>query len=177
MAGRPAQTDYAPYYETYVKLVPDGEVGEALARQLDESLAVYRSVSEEQSRFRYAPDKWTLKQALGHVCDAERVFAYRALAFSRGEPAPLPSFDQDIYVAGADFDARTWASLIEELKAVRAASVSLFKNLTEAAQDRRGIASNNEVTPRALGFISLGHERHHLAILKTRYLGAPDYPA
>jgi hypothetical protein len=176
MAGRPATTDYAPYFETYVKLVPDGDVGEALARQIDESLPFYRGISEEQSRFRYAPGKWTIKQSLGHVCDAERVFTYRALAFARGEPAPLPSFDQDIYVAGADFDSRTWTSLIEELKAVRAASVSLFKSLPDAVQDRRGVASGKEVTTRALGFITLGHERHHLEILKTRYLADSEYP-
>src|ERR1044071_5623467 len=93
MSGRPAATDYAAYYEKYVRLVPEGDIAETLARQIDESLAVYRAISEEQSRFRYEPAKWSIKQVLGHINDAERVFAYRAVAFARGERQPLPGFD------------------------------------------------------------------------------------
>jgi uncharacterized damage-inducible protein DinB len=176
MSRRPAPTDYGAYYETYIRLVPDGDVAETLARQIDESLASYRAISDEQSRFRYAPDKWTIKQVLGHVSDAERVFAYRAMAIARGETTPLPSFDQDVYMAGADFDDRTWSSLVDELKTVREASISLFRSLGETVQDRRGIASEKEITPRALGFIIAGHERHHLSVLKAQYLAASGYP-
>jgi hypothetical protein len=177
LTGRPATSEYAPYYDTYVRLVPDGDIGVILAQQIDESLAVYRSVSEEQARFRYAPDKWSIKQALGHVCDAERVFSYRALAFARADPNPLPSFEQDQWIPYADSDQRTWASLIDELKAVRSATVALFRSLNDAALLREGTASGKAVSVRALGFIAAGHERHHLAILQTRYLAASDYPA
>jgi hypothetical protein len=175
MTGRPEPTEYAAYYEKYISLVPEGDLGEMLARQIDESLTVYRGVSEEQSRFRYEPGKWSIKQALGHVADTERVFAYRAFAFARGEKATLASFEQDEYAALADSDARTWTSLIEELKSVRAGSVSLFRSLSDEALMRQGIASNNPVTVRALGFMIAGHERYHLSILKERYLAAPAY--
>jgi hypothetical protein len=177
MSGRPGTTEYAPYYDKYVELVPDGDIAETLARQIDESLTTYRAVTEEQSRFRYAPDKWTLKQVLGHICDTERVFAFRALAFARGEAQPIPGFEQDAYVAHADSDARTWASLIEELKAVRGATVTLFRSLSEQALERQGVASNNPVSVRALGFMIAGHERHHLSILKSKYLASPEYAA
>lgn len=170
MPRRPDPTEYAPYYETYVRLVQEeGDLGELLARQLDETLAIYRSVSEERSAFRYAPGKWSVKQVLGHVIDAERVFQFRALAFARGERQPLPGFEQDDYVKAAGFDGRSWKSLLEELKAVRASSVLLFKSLDEAALEREGVASSNPVSVRALGYIIAGHERHHLAQLKERY--------
>jgi uncharacterized damage-inducible protein DinB len=177
MSGRPGTNEYAAYYETYVGLVPDGDIAETLARQIDESLATYRSISEEQARFRYAADKWSIKQLLGHICDAERVFAYRAIAFARGEAQPLPGFEQDGYVAAAESDTRTWRSLIDELKTVRAATVSLFRSLSDHALERRGNASGKDVSVRALGFIIAGHERHHLSVLKAKYLASPDYPA
>ena len=177
MIGRPASNEYADYFERYVSLVPEGDIAETLARQIDESLATYRSISEEQARFRYGADKWTIKQSLGHVCDAERVFSYRATAFARGDANPLPGFEQDQWIPYADSDSRTWRSLIDELKAVRASTVALFRSLSDEALARRGVASGKEVSVLALGFIAAGHERHHLAILKTKYLAAPDYPA
>lgn len=176
MTGRPGQHEYAPFYETYVRLVPEGDIAETLARQIDESLASYRGISEEQSRFRYDPGKWTIKQLLGHVSDAERVFSYRAMVFARGEHQPLPGFDQDVYVKAADSDARGWGTLIDELKTVRAATVSLFRSLSDVALERRGNASQKEVSVLALGFIIAGHERHHLSVLKTKYLAAVEYP-
>jgi uncharacterized damage-inducible protein DinB len=177
MTGRPGTNEYADYYERYVRLVPDGDIAETLARQIDESLATYRDVSEEQAKFRYGRDKWTIKQALGHVSDAERVFCYRATAFARGDRNPLPSFEQDEWIPYADSDSRSWRSLIEELKAVRASTVALFRSLSDEALARRGVASGKEVSVLALGFIVAGHERHHLSVLKTKYLTAPDYPA
>ncbi len=176
MTGRPGTHEYADYYEKYVSLVPEGEIAETLARQIDESLATYRGISEEQARFRYGADKWTIKQALGHVGDAERVFSYRATAFARGDRQALPGFDQDEWIPYADSDNRTWRSLIEELKAVRASTVALFRSLSDEALARRGVASGREVSVLALGFIAAGHERHHLSVLKTKYLAAPDYP-
>jgi hypothetical protein len=170
MPRRPDPTEYAPYYETYIRLVQDeGDLAELLARQLDETLAVYRDITAERAAFRYAPGKWSMKQVIGHVVDAERVFQYRAFSIARGERQSLPGFDQDPYVEAGAFDARGWQSLLEELKAVRAASVTLFRHLGEAAIDRQGIANSTPITVRALGYIIAGHERHHLAQLKERY--------
>jgi hypothetical protein len=160
-----------------VRLVPDGDVAETLARQFDDSLRVYRGISSEQSRFQYEPGKWTIRQVLGHISDAERVFQYRAVAFARGETQPLPGFDQDVWMKGVDFDGRGWDSLIEEFSHVRASTIALFRGLEEATLDRRGIASDNPVSVRALGFIAAGHERHHLDILQNRYFASRSYPA
>jgi hypothetical protein len=170
MPRRPDPTEYAPYFERYVHLVTEEEaIGELLARQLDETLAVYRTVTEERAGWRYAPGKWTIKEVLGHVADTERVFQYRAFAIARGEQQSLPGFDQDPYVVAANFTARSWTSLIEELKAVRGSSVVLFRHLDETAIDRLGVANDTPVTVRALGYMIAGHERHHLAQLKERY--------
>jgi len=176
MTGRPGTNEYADYYEKYVSLVPDGDIAETLARQLDESLATYRSIAEEQAKFRYAAGKWTIKQMLGHVCDAERVFSYRATAFARADKNALPGFEQDEWIPYADSDARTWTSLLEELKAIRGSTVALFRSLSDQALTRRGVASGREVSVLALGFIIGGHERHHLTVLKTKYLASPEYP-
>jgi uncharacterized damage-inducible protein DinB len=176
MTRRPSPSDYASFYETYVRLVPDGDIADLLARQIEETLPVYRRVSEEQSRFRYEPGKWSIRQVLAHVCDAERVFAYRALAFARGETQPLPGFDQNVWMGAAGADEREWSGLLEDLSTIRAATLSLFRRLDDAALARRGIASGNPVSVQALGFIIAGHERHHLGVLEQRYLAAAGYP-
>jgi DinB superfamily len=176
MSKSPDASEYAPYYAKYVALVPEGDIAETLARQIDETLVVYRDISDDQAKFRYEPGKWSVKAMLGHVSDSERVFQYRALSIARGERQSLPGFDQDDYAREAGSDERPWSGLVEELKAVRAASVALFRSLADEALDRRGIANNVEVSVRALGYIIAGHERHHLNILRERYLGASAYP-
>lgn len=176
MTGRPGTNEYADYYEKYVSLVPDGDIAETLARQIDESLTTYRSISEDQAKFRYGPEKWSIKQSLGHVCDAERVFGYRATAFARGDRNALPGFEQDEWIPFAESDKRSWKSLVEELKAIRGSTVALFRSLSDEALARRGVASGKDVSVLALGFIAAGHERHHLTVLKTKYLAAPDFP-
>jgi len=170
MGRRPSASEYAAYYDTYVRLVDEEcDIAEMLARQIDETLAFYRAVTEEQSRTRYAPGKWSAKQVMGHMSDTERVFQYRAAAFARGDQNRLPGFEQDEWMAMAAFEDRSWSSLIDELKAVRGSSVALFRHIPEDGLDRRGTASDNPVTVRALGYMIAGHERHHLAILKERY--------
>jgi uncharacterized damage-inducible protein DinB len=128
--------------------------------------------SERDGNFRYAPDKWTVKEVLGHVIDAERIFTYRALRIARGDETPLPSFEQDDYVKNGGFSARTLADLGEEFDAVRGASISLFRSFDEAAWGRRGTASQKQVTVRALGFITAGHQIHHRMILEENYFPA-----
>jgi hypothetical protein len=171
MARRPAPSEYAGWFERYIRLVEDvDDVGETMARQLDETMAWYRGLSEAQAESRYAPDKWTIKEVLGHMADTERVMQYRALGVGRGDAASFPSFEQDDYAATSGHGARTWRSLLDEFKAVRQSSIHLFRHFDEASLDRLGSVNRNPTTARALGYVILGHERHHLAILKEKYL-------
>jgi len=167
---RPDKSEYPTYAEGYVSRVPDGDVVGILGRQLDDTLALIKSIPEARGEFRYAEGKWSIKEVIGHVIDSERVFAYRALRFARGDATPLAGFEQDDYVRGAKFDKRSLGDLASEYEHVRRATISLFANLDEAAWNRRGTANNNESSVRALAFIIAGHERHHVEILQTRYL-------
>ena len=165
----PATAEYADYYHRYVSLVPEGDVVEHLVRQGDATHALLVGIGEERARFRYAPGKWSIKQLVGHISDGERLFGYRALAFARNDPGALPSMEQDDWMAAADFDARGFASLVEDYRRVRAATVSLFQGFTPEVGLRTGIASGNRFTVRALMWIVAGHELHHLAVLRERY--------
>jgi uncharacterized damage-inducible protein DinB len=168
-AARPEATEYAPYYEKYVSLVT-GDVVETLERQGAETAALLRGLDEARGASRYEPGKWSVKELIGHLCDAERIFAYRVLRFARGDSAPIEGFDQDPYVAAGNFDARTLRSLATEFEHIRASTVALLRGLDEAAWSRRGTASDNEVTVRALAHIIAGHEAHHVRVLRERYL-------
>jgi uncharacterized damage-inducible protein DinB len=168
--ARPENTEYALYYDRYVSLVPDGDIVATLSNQLEETLALVHSIPEARGTHRYGEGKWSIKELLGHVIDSERVFSYRALRFGRGDSTPLLGFEQDVFVQGAAFDKRTLDDLAYEYEHVRRATISLFANLEEGAWSRRGVASGNEVSVRGLAFIVAGHERHHLDILRTRYL-------
>ena len=168
--SRPQPTEAAPYYSGYINLVSDDNVVAALEKQLTETYDYLNGISEEQSLFRYAPDKWTVKQVLGHVNDTERVFLYRALWFARGFPESLPSFDQNVAVGGSESNEVPWRELVEEFRNVRLATLSFFKNLPESAWSRTGIASDNPFTVRALAYIIAGHTTHHEAVIRERYL-------
>ena len=168
--ARPEPHEYASYYEQYVSLVPDADLVTTLERQGAETLALLRGLSEGQGEHRYEPGKWSVKQLVGHVNDGERLFSYRALHIARGDRAPLPGMDQDEWMAGVNFDARTLASLADEFEVVRAATLQLLRHLSPEAWGRRGTASDNEVTVRALAYIIAGHEAHHLRVLRERYL-------
>jgi uncharacterized damage-inducible protein DinB len=168
--AKPESNEYASYYEKYVSLVPDANVVETLERQIEDTLALLRAVPEERGGHAYEAGKWSIKQVVGHIIDAERIFAYRALAIARGEKQPLPGMDQEEYMAGVDFDARTLADLLDEFAHLRSANVHMLRGLDADAWARRGVASNNEVTVRALTYIIAGHEAHHVRILRERYL-------
>jgi uncharacterized damage-inducible protein DinB len=167
---KPDDSEYAPYYGTYINLVPAGDVRDHLRMQGHETIALLAGLSDSRADKPYAPGKWTLKQVISHMTDAERVFSYRMLSFGRGDPAPLPSFDQEQWVPTADANARSVASLVLEFAAVRSATVQLASSLTEAAFVRRGVASGNAVSVRAIAFICAGHELHHRTIIRERYL-------
>ena len=170
VTSRPAPTEHAPYYGKYIALVTENDAIAALQSQLADALPLLRGVPESKGDHRYAPGKWTIKEVLGHLIDAERVFAYRALRFARHDETPLPGFDENIYVPAGNFGARSLAELIEEFEVVRKASLLLFRPLDAAAWNRAGVASDNLMSVRALAFVIAGHGRHHVELLKTRYL-------
>lgn len=170
MIGRPQPNEAAPYYTRYTDLVTSDDIVAVLASQLEETVTFLRGISEENSRHRYAPDKWSMRELLSHVNDTERLFLFRALWFARGFQDPLPSFDQNICVEGAEADNVSWASHVDEFRAIRTATIAFFRHLPAEAWLRRGIASDNPFTVRALAYIAAGHVTHHTAILRGRYL-------
>jgi hypothetical protein len=168
--ARPGEEEYAPFYAGYVKRVPEGDLRGALRAQLGTTLALLRGIPESRGDYRYAPDKWTIKEVIGHVIDTERIMAYRALRIARGDATPLAGYEQDDYVPNGNFGQRTIANLAEELEVVRRSTIILFQHLDETALTRRGTASGSAVTPRALAYIIAGHELHHVDGLRTKYL-------
>lgn len=168
----PDRSEAADFYFTYIDKVPAGDVRRILADQAGEVLTLLRDISDDRSLYRYAPGKWSIRQLVSHVNDAERVFSFRALWFARGLEAPLAGFDQDAVIRLAAADERAWDSHLDEFAAIRAATVALFDGLPDGAWDRRGIASDNPVTVRALAYICAGHVAHHLGVLRAQYLTA-----
>ncbi len=170
--GRPQPGEYAAYFERYVALVPEGggDVLEIMRRQPEETAALVAGLSDRDAGYRYAEGKWSVKQVLGHLVDAERIFLYRAVCFARGEPRELPGWDENEYVARARFDGRRLADLVAELKAARADSVLFFGGLDAEELQRRGVANQRDYSVRSLAYIIVGHERHHAKILAERYL-------
>jgi len=169
---RPGSDEYRDFYAGYVARVPPGDIVERLRTQLDGTLELVTGLPPAGADYAYAPGKWTVKQVIGHLADAERVLSMRAVCFARGEAAPLPPFDEDAYVVAAGFERRSLQSLADELRAVRAATVALFDGLRPEAWTHRGTASGHPISVRALGWIIAGHELHHRAILEERYLPA-----
>ena len=168
--ARPRSDEYNPYYSKYISMVPDDDltIEKQLAVQHHETTDILRK-AKAKGDYAYEAGKWTVKEVIGHIADSERVFAYRALRFARGDSTELPGFDQDVFMAGSNFKTRTMDDLLEELWSVRAATLSLAKSLPESVMSRQGKASGNPVTVRALLYIIAGHELHHLAVLKERY--------
>ena len=170
MTGRPERDEAAAYYFAYIDRVPEGDIRTTLDRQAIEVAAALQSITERQSLHRYAPDKWTLRELLNHINDTERLFVSRAFWFARGFDTPLPSFDQNVAVAAANANDRPWASHVEEFRSIRAATLTFFKNLPVDGWLRRGIASDNPFTVRALAYLAAGHVAHHMTIVREKYL-------
>ncbi len=166
----PAPGEYDDYYEKYIAQVGTGDFIELLAHEADETLAMLRAIPDNAADYAYAEGKWTIKEVIGHVCDAERIFAYRLLRIARGDTTPLASFNENEYAPAGRFGERTLASLNEEFAAVRAATIALVAGLPSDAWLRMGTASGRPVSPRALAYIIAGHELHHREVLMSRYL-------
>jgi hypothetical protein len=170
--GRPDTTEYLSYYGNYISMVPDGDILAVLESQMEDTAGFLGTIPESQASFRYAPDKWSIKEVVGHLIDGERVFAYRALRFARNDKTPLPGFEQDDYVRNGAFDNCRLSDLAAELKSVRQATLFLFNHLDRHAWTRRGVANDDEVSVRALAYIIAGHELHHREVLRTKYLSS-----
>jgi DinB superfamily len=170
MIGRPAPGDIDPYYFPYIDKVKGDDCLSAMAGQLGTSLSLFAQISEEKSSYRYAPDKWSLRQVLNHITDTERVFVQRAFWFARGFETPLPGFDQEVAAAASEADRLPWAAHIKEFRSVRLSTIDFFRSLPPAAWARRGTASGKPFTVLALGFLVPGHLTHHLERVRERYL-------
>jgi uncharacterized damage-inducible protein DinB len=169
LVGRPESNEYAPYAGKYIALIPEQDVVAKLEQQRRDMVLLLSGRTEQDGDFRYADGKWSVKQALGHINDSERIFTYRALRIARGDKTPLAGFEQDDYVREGGFPLRSLSDLTEDFIAIRRATVSLFRNLPEAAWMRRGITNNHEFSVRALLYLTAGHELHHAQILRERY--------
>jgi hypothetical protein len=170
VTGRPERGEAAPYYFRYIDRISSDDIVGVLQTQLEETSAFLLGISEEKSLYRYAPEKWSIRQVVNHVNDTERVFVSRAFWFARGFDSPLPSYDQDVSAAAARADEFSWASHVEEFRGVRLATLAFFRNLPVEAWGSSGIGSGNPFSVRALAYITAGHTAHHAAILRERYL-------
>ncbi len=167
---RPEPSEHNPRYARYMDLVPETDLPEAMLRQLDETRAFLGSIPEPLHDHRYAPDKWTFREVVGHIMDTERIFGFRLLTFARGDSIALERADEKVYVANAEFNRCALSTLVEEFTLLRRANAMLLRQLPQAAWDRTGVVSGSTITVRAIGYLMLGHERHHLDVLRTRYL-------
>lgn len=170
MIPRPDASEHLPFYGKYIQLVPDGDLLHTMRAQLGETLALVRGLGEAQGGYRYAPGKWSIRDLLNHVIDTERVFAYRALRIARGDRMPMEGFDENAWAESANADARTLVDLADEFDHVRRGNLLFLATLDDEKLASRGTASGGEISVRALAWIMAGHERHHLAILRERYL-------
>jgi len=169
---RPAETEYAPYYQSYVAQVGEEEIVPVLRSQLDDLDLLLSKVGPERETYRYAEGKWSIREIAGHLIDGERVFGYRAFCIGRGEKQNLPGFDQDDYMLTAQYDHIDLENLLSELRLFRLGNLAMFRTFDEESWSRVGTANGNEITTRALAFIMAGHLRHHMNVLRERYLSS-----
>jgi len=177
MNTRPEISEYNPFYETYIKKIPEGDISQILNEQCEKTAATLKELSEKQALFRYRPDKWSIKEVMGHVTDTERIMSYRLLSIARGETVSLPGFDQNAYVENASFDKMSLEDILAHFIAVRNATVLLLKSLSDTDWLKSGFANEAKVTVRALAYIIAGHERHHFELINERYLKSANFPA
>ena len=167
---RPQANTYGDYYRNYISLVEENDLFSALENSVDRSLKFWSDLAEEQGNYRYAEGKWSIKELLQHIIDTERIFSYRALAFARGEKVALPGYDENAYGDSCLAQSRLLKEMVEELELVRKSTITLFKSFDESVLDNLGNASGSNLSVRAAGFIIVGHEIHHMNVVKERYL-------
>jgi len=169
---RPGTDEHHAYYAGYIAQVPDGDIIPMLGRQLEESLRAWRAIPESRGGYRYAEGKWSIKEVISHLSDAERVFSYRALRAARNDQSAVPGFDENAFAKHSEADRRTMADLISEFEHLRRSNIALFASFDDEAARRRVTANGSPITARALVWVIAGHELHHGRVLKERYLGA-----
>jgi hypothetical protein len=167
---KPAITEYPEHYRNYVNLVPEGDIVEIIESQLNDTKKLLADITKEQADFRYAEGKWNVLEVVGHVMDTERIMNYRILRMARGDQTPLAGYDDEKYVEESFYSTRTIADLLSEWTVVRAATVALLKGLPKGAWTKTGFANNGEFTVNSIAYIIAGHERHHVGLLKSRYM-------
>ncbi len=165
---RPKPGEYNAYYDRYISLIPGSDIVATLAAELPKTVALL-SAHDREGELRYAPDKWTVKEVIGHMNDTERIMTYRAVRIARGDRTPIEGFEQDDYIRGGPYADLRLADLIDEFKSVRAATLTFFRNLRAGDWTRRGIANQNEISVRALAYVIGGHELHHRHLLEEKY--------
>ncbi len=162
-SGPPTADEYRPFYDTYIRRVPEGDIIAIIERQIGETTTSLAPFTPTQAQWRPAPGEWNALEIVGHMADTERIFAYRALSFGRSDPAPLPGMDPDRFMVGANFAERTMADIVDEFVAVRRATVALLRSLPAVAWARGGVADGSPITVRALAYCIAGHELYHAA--------------
>lgn len=167
---RPTIHEYAAFYNTYVEMVPKGDIIKIMKKQCDQIKKLLSDVSPKKSLFRYAPGKWCIREVLGHMIDTERVFAYRALRFARNDKNDLPGFDENEYIRQSNYSEVKLKELIEEFCSMRHSNIIMFKNFPDDFEMRKGTANGNSFTVRAMAYIMTGHVNHHLNVLKEKYI-------
>ncbi|MGM0876290.1 MAG: DinB family protein [Bacillota bacterium] len=176
MENRPEISEYDAYFSKYVSLVPDGDIVDILDQQMKETITLLNNISDAQGLFKYAPNKWSLKEVIGHLTDTERILGYTLLCIARGENMSLHIYDKNAYIQNAAFDNQSLEDLLGNLNVVRQSTLYMLKSLNSESWSRRGIAIGAEVTVRALVSILAGHELHHRKIIKERYISSDDFP-
>lgn len=167
---RPTEGEYLPYQLNYINRVPDGDMIEVLKSTIEETAAFLKSIPEDKLNYRYAEGKWTIKQVVQHLIDTERIMTYRALTFARNDKTELPGFEENDYAEESNVDERSMDELINEYAAVRNASILLFTSMNDSLLNRSGIANRGRVKVKTFAYVIAGHELHHEAIIRERYL-------
>ena len=167
--GKPTPGEFAASFERYVGLITEPDVVNVMARQVKELMDLLSHLTDEQAGYRYEPNKWTVREVVGHLVDSERVFGYRAMCFARGEKAPLPAFDENEYAANSGADAIPLDELLDEFTDLRESNIAMFRHLPAEAWQRVGTSNSKPLSVRAVAYIIPGHVRHHMGVLKERY--------
>ena len=167
--SRPAETEYASPYQSYVAHVTEDDIMAAMRSQIDALDVLLDRVPPERETYAYAEGKWTIRQIIGHLIDGELVFGYRVLCIARGETQDLPGFDENAYMPNAPYEHVDLEDLLSEFRLVRLSNIAMLRTLDEAAWTRMGSANGSPVSVRALVFIMVGHARHHMGVLRDRY--------
>jgi len=169
---RPDLSRLNPFYHNYIRQVEADDLSIALAKYNPATISFFENIPADKYEYRYAEGKWTPKEILQHIIDAERIFSYRALCFARKDTTPLPGFDENLYADNSNANSREWESLLNEFKSVRSSSTFLFQSFNEDQLDASGLANNSPAYVSGIGFLLIGHCQHHVNILKERYLNA-----